>query len=99
VGWSIGFLGGLVSLGASLAYISWAEGRGQGAAEFVPVSMLITAGLFALSALPTFLILRERAVPQPHRAGRGVVRSPWRGSATPCIMRAATATWRASCCA
>src|SRR5574340_39006 len=73
-GWSIGFIGGLVSLGASLVYVTWAEGRGQGAAQFVPVTMLITAGLFALSALPTFLILRERAVPQPHLAGRGVVR-------------------------
>ncbi|MDP2784742.1 MAG: MFS transporter, partial [Sulfurimicrobium sp.] len=72
-GWSIGFIGGLASLGASLAYIAWAEGQGQGADEFVPVSMLITAALFALSSLPTFLVLRERAVPQPHRAGRGMV--------------------------
>lgn len=72
-GWGIGFIGGLVSLGASLAYIAWAEGQGQGAAEFVPVSMLITAGLFALSSLPTFLVLRERAVPQPHLVGRGMV--------------------------
>ncbi len=72
-GWSVGFIGGLVSLGASLVYISWAEGQGQGAAEFVPVSMLITAGLFTLSSLPTFLVLRERAVPQPHLVGRGVM--------------------------
>jgi len=72
-GWSIGFIGGLVSLGASLAYITWAEGQGQGAARFVPITMLITAGLFALSSLPTFLILKERAVPQPHLVGRGVL--------------------------
>ena len=72
-GWSIGFIGGLASLGASLAYISWAEGQGLSAAQFVPVCMLITAGLFALSSLPTFLVLRERAVPQSHRAGRGMV--------------------------
>jgi UMF1 family MFS transporter len=72
-GWSIGFVGGLLSLGASLAYVTWAEGQGQVAAQFVPVTMLITAGLFALAALPTFLILRERAVPQPHLQGRGVV--------------------------
>ncbi len=72
-GWSIGFVGGLLSLGASLAYVTWAEGQGQSAAQFVPVTMLITAGLFALAALPTFLILRERAVPQPHLQGRGVV--------------------------
>ncbi|MBU0594965.1 MAG: MFS transporter [Gammaproteobacteria bacterium] len=72
-GWSIGFVGGLLSLGASLAYVTWAEGQGQSAAQFVPVTMLITAGLFALAALPTFLMLRERAVPQLHLQGRGVV--------------------------
>jgi UMF1 family MFS transporter len=72
-GWSIGFVGGLLSLGASLAYVTWAEGQGQAADQFIPVTMLITAGLFACAALPTFLILRERAVPQPHLQGRGVV--------------------------
>ncbi|BCB27124.1 MFS transporter [Sulfurimicrobium lacus] len=72
-GWSIGFVGGLVSLGAALAYISWAQGQGHEADSFVPVTMLITAGLFALSSLPTFLILKERALPQPHFAGRGMV--------------------------
>ncbi|MFA5242653.1 MAG: MFS transporter [Sulfuricella sp.] len=71
-GWSIGFVGGLLSLSASLAYVTWAEGQGQAAAQFVPVTMLITAVLFAFAALPTFLILRERAVPQPHLQGRGV---------------------------
>lgn len=71
-GWSIGFVGGLLSLGASLAYVTWAEGQGQAAAQFVPVTMLITASLFVFAALPTFLILRERAVPQPHLQGRGV---------------------------
>lgn len=72
-GWSIGFVGGLLSLGASLAYVTWAEGQGQAADQFIPVTMLITAGLFVFAALPTFLILRERAVPQPHLQGRGVV--------------------------
>ncbi|TMH84518.1 MAG: MFS transporter, partial [Betaproteobacteria bacterium] len=38
---------------------------GQPAALFVPVTMLITAGFFAVAATPTFLFLRERAVPQP----------------------------------
>lgn len=71
-GWSIGFIGGLLSLGASLAYVTWAEGQGQTAIQFIPVTMLITAGLFACASLPTFLILRERAVPQPHLQGRGV---------------------------
>jgi UMF1 family MFS transporter len=64
-GWSLGYLGGLLTLGFCLAYVTWAEARGHGAAEFVPVTMLITAGIFALASLPTFLLLKERAVPRP----------------------------------
>lgn len=69
-GWSLGYIGGLVSLGACLAYVSWAQGLGQHAADFVPVTMLIVAFLFALSSLPTFLFLKERALPQPHLIGK-----------------------------
>jgi UMF1 family MFS transporter len=65
-GWSLGYLGGLVSLGACLAYVDWAEAHGRQAADFVPVTMLITAALFALASLPTFLFLKERAIPQTH---------------------------------
>jgi len=65
-GWSLGYLGGLVSLGACLAYVNWAEAQGQQAADFVPVTMLITASLFALASLPTFLFLKERTIPQSH---------------------------------
>ncbi|OZA24818.1 MAG: MFS transporter, partial [Hydrogenophilales bacterium 17-61-9] len=36
----------------------------------VPVAMLITAALFALASLPTLLMLRERASPQPQRTAR-----------------------------
>jgi UMF1 family MFS transporter len=69
-GWALGYVGGLVSLGASLAYIGWTQDRGQGAAAFVPASMLITAAIFALASLPTLLLLRERAVPQPARTAK-----------------------------
>ena len=69
-GWTLGYVGGLVSLGASLAYVTWAQAQGQGAADFVPVTMLITAAIFALASLPTLLLLRERAVPQPDRTAR-----------------------------
>jgi UMF1 family MFS transporter len=68
-GWSLGYLGGLLSLGLSLVYISYAQRHGATAQDFVPVCMLITAGVFALSSIPTFAILRERAKPQPHAAG------------------------------
>jgi UMF1 family MFS transporter len=63
-GWSLGYIGGLVSLAASLAYVTWAQAQGQGPQQFVPVSMLITAAIFAAASLPTFLFLRERALPQ-----------------------------------
>jgi len=68
-GWAFGYLGGLVSLGVSLAYITLSQKSGHGAAQFVPVTMLITAALYALCAAPTFAFLRERAVPQPRREG------------------------------
>ena len=74
-GWSVGYLGGLLSLGACLAYITSAQGRGLPATHFVPVTMLITAGLFALASVPTFLFLRERAVPQA--AAAGVMAQAW----------------------
>ncbi|BCT69471.1 MFS transporter [Nitrosospira sp. NRS527] len=72
-GWSLGYIGGLVSLGLSLAYVTWAQEQGKPAEHFVPVTMLITAGFFALSSIPTFLFLKERAVPQLHLAGHTVV--------------------------
>jgi len=62
-GWSLGYFGGIVALGACLAYVTHAQAQGAPASAFVPVTMLITAGIFALASLPTFLYLRERAVP------------------------------------
>lgn len=73
-GWSLGYIGGLVSLGCSLAYVTWAQGQELQAAQFVPVTMLITAALFAVSSIPTFLYLKERALPQARGAGRGAAR-------------------------
>ena len=67
-GWSFGYLGGLVALGVCLAYIL---SSGQPATRSVPVTMLITAGFFAVAAAPTFLWLKERAVPQ------GKFADPW----------------------
>ncbi|RJG00246.1 MFS transporter [Noviherbaspirillum sedimenti] len=67
-GWGLGYLGGLFTLGLCLAWIAWAEKRGQGAADYVPVAMLITAAVFALASLPTLLLLPERAVPREGRA-------------------------------
>ena len=74
-GWSLGYLGGLLSLGLCLAWVSHAQAAGQSAAQFVPVTMLITAALFVLASAPTFLLLRERAKPQAPTAG-----NPWRAA-------------------
>ncbi len=63
---------GLVALGACLAYVTHAQAQGATATEFVPVTMLITAALFAIASLPTFIVLRERA--QPVAVADGIVR-------------------------
>jgi MFS transporter, UMF1 family len=74
-GWGLGYLGGLFTLGLCLAYITWAEAQGQSASQFVPVTMLITAGMFLLATLPTFLLLRERAIPNQTHSRR--LRDAW----------------------
>ena len=68
-GWSFGYFGGMLTLGLSLAYVIRAQGQGLAATRFVPVTMLITAGVYALAALATFALLRERARPQLPPAG------------------------------
>ncbi|MGH8786370.1 MAG: MFS transporter, partial [Cupriavidus necator] len=79
-GWSLGYIGGLVTLGACLLYVNWATARGQAASQFVPVTMLITAAIFALASLPTFLLLRDRGAPRiaaPAQAGEQVSGTAW----------------------
>jgi UMF1 family MFS transporter len=68
-GWSFGYFGGMLALGLSLAWVLSAQARGETAEQFVPVTMLIVAGVFAAAALPVFLVLRERAVPRADAAG------------------------------
>ncbi|MEN9544036.1 MAG: hypothetical protein RLZZ598_869 [Pseudomonadota bacterium] len=63
-GWSFGYFGGMLALGISLAWVLAAQARGQTAAQFVPVTMLITAVIYALASLATFALLKERAQPQ-----------------------------------
>lgn len=71
-GWSLGYVGGMLSLGLCLGYVLWAQAQGQAAVQFVPVTMLITAALFAVAASVTLGMLTERARPQGgalHEAG------------------------------
>lgn len=70
-GWSLGYLGGMLALGLSLAYVLSAQAQGQTAAQFVPVTMVITAAVFAVAACFTFAWLRERGAEQPQAFASG----------------------------
>jgi UMF1 family MFS transporter len=72
-GWSFGYVGGLITLGLCLAYVVWARALGAAAQEFVPITMLIVAGVFAVAAIPTLLFMKERARPQAGTAVGGYV--------------------------
>ena len=74
-GWSLGYCGGMLALGLSLAYVLWAQAEGQRAAEFVPVTMIITAVVFAVASMFTLVFLSERARPTQATSG-----SAWRQS-------------------
>jgi UMF1 family MFS transporter len=63
-GWSLGYAGGMTTLGLCLVYVLQAQAQGEVAASFVPVTMLMTAGVYGLAAMVTFALLKERA--QPH---------------------------------
>lgn len=70
LGWTVGYLGGLLVLGLCLAYVTWAQLRGVEAEQYIPITMWITAIIFALASLPTFLWLRERATPSIDKTKR-----------------------------
>ncbi len=62
-GWGLGYVGGLASL--ALAYPFIRGGFAEANLPFYRLSFAVTAAFFLLASLPTFLWLRERAVPQP----------------------------------
>jgi MFS transporter, UMF1 family len=64
-GWSLGYVGGLVSLGVCLWWVTSQQALGAKAIDYVPMTLVITAVIYALASLPTFLFLRERALPNP----------------------------------
>lgn len=71
-GWSFGYFGGMLTLGLSLVLATRGEAAGLPAQAYVPWVMLLTAGVFALAAVPSFLFLRERA-PATHRPSEGML--------------------------
>ncbi len=70
-GWGFGYFGGMLALGLGLGYVIWAQGQGQKAEQFVPVTMLITAVLYGCASLVTFRLLKERAQPNPRALQEG----------------------------
>jgi UMF1 family MFS transporter len=49
----------MLTLGLSLAYVLWAQEQQIPATQYVPVTMLITAAVYAVAATCTFALLRE----------------------------------------
>lgn len=76
-GWSFGYLGGMLALGLSLMVVLRDKAAGLSAAQFVPKTMLITAVVFGVSALVTFVWLKERARPRTEE-GAGGSGKAWR---------------------
>lgn len=71
-GWSFGYFGGLLCLVIALAIIQSGEGS-----ERVPWAFVMTGVFFALAALPTLLLLKERARPRPLPPGVGLLAASW----------------------
>jgi len=86
-GWALGYLGGMLTLGVCLAYVLSAQARQEPASAFVPVTMWITAAIYAAAACVTFALLREHAKPAAEPSGGGLaasllrLRQAWRESA------------------
>ena len=62
-GWGLGYAGGMLTLGICLVWVMSAQARGETAADFVPITMLITAVMYGAASLFTFALLKERTLP------------------------------------
>ena len=60
-GWSLGYVGGLFTLGVCLWWVLSQQAAGAKAQDYIPWTLVITAVIYALASVPTFLFLRERA--------------------------------------
>lgn len=65
-GWAWGYLGGLLALGLSLAWVAIAQARDMNAQALMGGTMLATAMLFLLAGWPALRLVRDRAVPLAH---------------------------------
>jgi UMF1 family MFS transporter len=71
-GWSFGYFGGLLCLVIALAIIKSGEGG-----ERVPWTFAMTGVFFAVAALPTLILLKERARPRPLPEGVSLLAASW----------------------
>ncbi len=74
-GWSLGYIGGMLTLGVCLAYVLAAQSRGESGSQFVPVTMLITAAVYGSAAWVTFALLREHSPARPDAPAQSVTQS------------------------
>lgn len=59
-GWSFGYLGGMLTLGLSIAWVLHAKALGESATQFVPVTLWIVAIVYVAVSLPALAVLKER---------------------------------------
>ncbi len=76
-GWSLGYVGGMLTLGICLAYVLWAQAQGLPASQFVPVTLVITAAMYGAASLVTFWLLKERGQANPQVPPAQGLRSTW----------------------
>ena len=63
-GWSLGYGGGLVTLALCLGLFAIGRTLGYTESDMVPTTGPVTAAVFAVTALPFFLWVKERSEPQ-----------------------------------
>lgn len=89
-GWAWGYLGGLVALALALVWVQFAQHQAQSAQVVVGGTMMATAALFALAAVPSLRVLRERSEPQVSAQAWGL--SEWLAASWGRLIE----TWRLS---
>ena len=71
-GWGFGYFGGMLTLGIALFVVTQGEAAGASAEQYVPWVIAITAVVFLLAAIPSFLWLKERS-PASQRPSVGML--------------------------
>ena len=72
-GWSLGYVGGLITLGVCLWLVTVQQAAGAQAVDYVPWTLVITAAIYAAASIPTFLFLHDRGVAKPNAVQHSVM--------------------------